>query len=93
MFQFQVNQTIPSFEIADQSDGLFSHYLWDPCLNRPLPDGISLVESSKLGIYQLIGRPKKLQEKLYYEVIFKGLVSQILWMNFTISIVNDQQQL
>ena len=91
-FQFRLNRTIRSDDIADRSNGTFVHYLWDPCLSRPLPEGIDLVESSKLGIYQLVGRPRKVQEAIDYELVFKGLVSQLFWVNLTISIVDNQHQ-
>jgi hypothetical protein len=81
----KINESITPNYIIDQTNGQIVRYLWDPCIRRSLPNGIYLINDSD-GKYQLVGKPTEKLEKTSFEILFKGPVSLIVLVNFTISI-------
>ncbi|CAF3347085.1 unnamed protein product [Rotaria socialis] len=82
----KINVRMKPEYIIDERTGGVVPYLWDPCLRRLLPNGIYLKNDNN-GKYKLIGVPKEKLEKTYFEILFKGPVSQIVTVSFTITIL------
>ena len=81
----RVNETMPSHYLLDEGNGQLARYLWDPCVNRSLPNGIELTHDEN-QTYRLTGEPMQRQDETSYELLFKGSVSEILRMEFTIAV-------
>ena len=77
---------MPRQYLLDQRNGQPARYLWDPCVNRSLPNGMELIQDDK-QLYQLAGQPVQRQDETSYELLFKGPVSEMLRMEFTITVL------
>ena len=82
----KINEPIIANYIIDQTNGNIIRHLWDPCLSRLLPNGIYL-ERDNDGKYKLCGIPTRKLEKTHFEILFKGPVSLLIYVSFTITII------
>ncbi|CAF1053411.1 unnamed protein product [Adineta steineri] len=82
----KINQSNISYDIIDKINDEHVRYLWNPCLRRSLPNGIYLINDNE-GRYKLVGIPREKLEKTSYEILFKGPVSLLILIDFTITII------
>ncbi|CAF1578818.1 unnamed protein product, partial [Adineta steineri] len=82
----KINQSNISYDIIDKINDEHVRYLWNSCLRRSLPNGIYLINDNE-GRYKLVGIPREKLEKTSFEILFKGPVSLLILIDFTITII------